>query len=137
MKRKIAILYHENHRGRPLNYVINHYAEFWRAGGLEVVSLFGVSEFVPADLVIVHVDLSVVPDEYLDFANRCYPIVLNGEVKDIRKSTFSQLLLKPGDPCDGKVIVKSNYNYAAEPERELGVPLDPRGVSSSFFRIAP
>jgi hypothetical protein len=132
MKHKIAILYHEKQRGRSLNYVINRYAEFWRADGLEVVSLFGVSEFVPADLVIVHVDLSVVPDEYLEFAKR-YPVVLNGEVKDIRKSTFSQLLLKPGDPYDGKVIVKSNYNYAAEPERDLGVSLDPRGVSASFF----
>src|ERR1017187_10351647 len=132
MKHKIAILFHEKDRGRPLNYLINHIAELWREDGHEVVLLFGVTQFVPADLAILHVDLSVVPDEYLEFAKR-YPIVLNGEVKDIRKSTFSQLLLKPGDPCDGKVIVKSNYNYAAVPERVLGVPLDPRGVSASFF----
>jgi len=132
MKRKIAILFHEKARGQPLNYLINHYAEFWREDGHEVLLLFGVSQFVPADLVIVHVDLSVVPDEYLKFAQR-YPIVLNGEVKDIRKSTFSRLLLKPGDPYTGQVIVKSNFNYAAAPERTLEVALDPRGFSASFF----
>jgi hypothetical protein len=132
MKRKIAILFHENDRQRTLNYLISHLAELWREDGHEVFLLFGVKEFVPADLVIVHVDLSVVPGEYLEFAKR-YPIVLNGEVKDIRKSTFSQLLVKPGDAYDGKVIVKSNYNYAAVPERVLGAPVDPRGVSASFF----
>lgn len=132
MKRNIAILFHEKARGQSLNYLINHYAEFWREDGHEVILLFGVTQFVPADVVIVHVDLSVVPDEYLEFAKR-YPIALNGEAKDIRKSTYSQLLVKPGDPYDGKVIVKSNFNYAAGPERSLGVPLDPRGVSSSFF----
>ena len=132
MKRKIAILFHEKDCSRPLNYLITHLAELWRADGHEVFLLFGIRQFVPADLVIVHVDLSVVPDEYLEFAKR-YPIVLNGAVKDIRKSRFSQLILKPGDPYDGKVIVKSNYNYAAVPERILGVPVDPRGVSASFF----
>jgi hypothetical protein len=115
-----------------LNYLIHHYAEFWREDGHEVIFLFGVAQFVPADVVIVHVDLSVVPDEYLEFARR-YPIALNGEVKDIRKSTYSRLLVKPGDPYEGKVIVKSNFNYAAAPERSLGVSLDPRGVSSSYF----
>jgi len=132
MNHKIAILFHEKDRWRPLNYLINHLAELWRSDGHEVVLLFGIREYAPADLVIVHVDLSVVPDEYLEFARR-YPIALNGAVKDIRKSTFSRLILKPGDAYDVKVIVKSNYNYAAVPERLLGVPLDPRGVSASFF----
>jgi hypothetical protein len=132
MKRKIAVLFHEKHRGQPLNCLVNRYAEFWREDGHEVIFLFGVAQFVPADLVLVHVDLSVVPDEYLEFAKR-YPIVLNGDVKDIRKSTYSRLLVKSGDTYDGKVIVKSNYNYAANPERTLGVSLDPRGVSTSFF----
>ncbi len=132
MKRKIAILYHEKQRGRELNYIIDCYAEYWREDGHEVIPIFGVTQFVPADLIIVHVDLSVVPEEYLNFARR-YPVVLNGAVKDIRKSTFSRLRLKPCDLYEGKVIVKSNYNYAAGPERDLGVALDPRGVSASFF----
>ncbi len=132
MKRKIAILYHEKQRGKEMNYIVDCYAEYWREDGHEVIPIFGVAQFVPADLIIVHVDLSVVPQEYLEFA-RQYPTVLNGAVKDIRKSTYSRLRLKLGDPYEGRVIVKSNYNYAAGPEREMGVALDPRGVSSSFF----
>jgi hypothetical protein len=132
MTRKISVLFHERHRGRPLNYLIHHYAEFWREDGHEVIFIFGTRQFIPADLLIVHVDLTVVPQEYLDFA-RQYPIALNGEVKDIRKSTFSQLLVKPGEAHAGKVMVKSNFNFAGSPERELGVALDPRGVSSSYF----
>jgi hypothetical protein len=129
MKRRIAILFHEAERKFPLNYVITHFARLWHAEGNDVFYLFGVKQFVAADLVIVHVDLSVVPDEYLEFA-RQYPIVLNGEVKDIRKSTYSTLLLKPGDTYEGKVIVKSNLNYAGQPERARGVlpPLDKPGV---------
>lgn len=132
MKRRIAILFHESARGQPLNYLINLFAECWREDGHEVIEVFGASEFVPADIAIVHVDLSVVPEEYVALAKR-YPIVLNGELKDIRKSTYSRLQLKAGDPYTGKVIVKSNFNYAAVPERIAGVPLDPRGFSASFF----
>jgi hypothetical protein len=132
MTRKIAVLFHEKHRGQSLNYLIHHYAEFWREDGHEVVFLFGIEQFVPADLVIVHVDLTIVPQEYLDFAKR-YPVALNGRVKDIRKSTYSRLLVRPEDAWREKVIVKSNYNFAGTPERNLGVSLDPRGVSNSYF----
>ena len=132
MRRKIAVLFHEKHRGQPLNYLIHHYAEFWREDGHEVVFIFGTAQFIPADLLIVHVDLTVVPQEYLDFASR-YPIALNGQVSDIRKSNYSRLLVRPGDAYHGKVIVKSNFNFAGAPERHLGVSLDPRGVSSSYF----
>jgi hypothetical protein len=86
---------------------------------MEVVFLNGVERFVPADVVIVHVDLSVVPDEYLEFARR-YPVALNGEVRDIRKSTFSRLRVDRDSDYAGTVIVKSNLNHAGEPERRLG-----------------
>jgi hypothetical protein len=131
-KRTIAVLFHEKQRSLSPEYLVTHLAGFWREDGHEVVFLFGTGQFIPADLVLVHVDLSVVPDEYIEFA-RQYPIVLNGTVKDIRKSTYSRLLVKAGDSYDGKVIVKSNFNYAGGPERLIGVPLDPRGVSSSYF----
>jgi len=87
---------------------------------------------VPADLIIVHVDLSVVPDEYLEFA-RQYPIVLNGKVKDIRKSTFSKHLVTKDDPYKGKVIVKSDLNYAGRPEQHLQPPQFSRILSKFPF----
>jgi hypothetical protein len=122
MKRRIAILMHENENEGTLGrYVITLLAEHWREDGHEVVFLFGVSRFAPADLVIVHVNLSIVPDVYLEFARR-YPIAINGRVKDIRKSTFSTNIVRPNDGYDGKVIVKSDLNYAGAPERFLTPP---------------
>ena len=116
-RRTIAILFHENNRKRHLsNYAITFLAEFWRKDGNRVRYLFGTRKFVPADLLLIHVDLSVVPDEYLEFANR-YPIALNRAAKDIRKSLISANLVRSSDPYSGKVIVKTDLNYGGSPER--------------------
>ena len=123
-KRRIAILYHERERRVRREYMVHHYARFWRNDGHEVCELIGLQESPPADLLIMHVDLSVVPEEYLAFARR-YPIVINGAVRDIRKKTYSTLSVGP-EGYDGKVIVKSNYNYGGVPERMVGLP-QPRG----------
>ena len=90
-------------------YLVDNFARFWREDGLEVVYLYGTDWFVPADLVLVHVDLSVVPESYIEFAAR-YPIVLNGRVRDIGKSAISGYLVHPGDDWDGPVIVKTDLN---------------------------
>jgi len=101
--------------------MVSVYAEYWRQSGSEVFYLFGTSQFVPADLILVHVDLSVVPQEYLEFAKR-YPIHVNANVADIRKSNYSTAIIRQGENYDGKVIVKSNWNYAGRPEsKRLGV----------------
>ncbi len=119
LRKRIAILFHEHDRGRDLTcYAITFLAEYWRADGHDVRLVFGTKKFIPADLAILHVDLSVIPDEYLAFAQR-YPLTLNGAVKDIRKSTFSRNLVTPDDPYGGRVIVKSDLNYAGLPERVL------------------
>jgi hypothetical protein len=134
MGRRIAILFHEADRGLDLRgYSVSRLSQVWREDGHEIVPLYGTAEFVPADIVIVHVDLSVVPDEYLAFASR-YPASVNGRVKDIRKSTFSRdLLLRPGDDWDGPVIIKSDRNYAGGPEAHKGIPrLDGRGTAPPF-----
>ena len=117
--RTIGILFHEKNRKRHLSgYAITFLAEFWSQDGHRVHYLFGTRKFVPADLLLVHVDLSVVPDEYLEFASR-YPIALNSGVKDIRKSQISTNLVKQGDAYSGKVIVKTNLNFEGSPEQIL------------------
>jgi hypothetical protein len=114
-KQRIAILRHEKAEVMSGRRVIDLLADYWREGGYNVIFLYGTKNFVPADLLFVHVDLSVVPDAYLTFAKR-YPVVINGDIKDIRKETFSQNLLKRGDSWNGPVIVKTNKNYAGLPE---------------------
>ncbi len=116
-RRRIAVLWHERDRGRDLHrYLITHLAEHWRSDGHAVRFLFGVDCFEPADLVIVHVDLSIVPARYLDFAAH-YPVAVNGRVQDIRRTRFSRILVRPDDDYTGPVIVKSNANHAGAPER--------------------
>ncbi len=118
--RRIAILMHEkDDKANLKNYLISILAEHWREDGHEVIFLFGTGRYVPADLLFVHVDLSVVPDSYLSFARR-YPVAINGRIKDVRKSTYSQELLENDDPWDGPVIVKSKKNSAGIPERARG-----------------
>jgi hypothetical protein len=114
--KRVAVLFHA--RGRdvdPRFYLVHTLAGVWRERGLEVICVYGTDRFVPADLALVHVDLSVVPEEYLEFAAQ-YPIVLNGRVRDIRKTTTSRHLVRPGDDWEGPVIVKSNLNYGGRPE---------------------
>ena len=96
--------------------LISEYAKIWREDGLQVDFVYGTTKFVPADLAILHVNLSIVPDKYIAFASQ-YPKALNKTIKDIRKSTFSSLRLNPGDVYEGAVIVKTNLNYAGIPER--------------------
>lgn len=113
------MLFHEGDRRRDLSsYIVHHLAQFWREDGHDVRYVFGTRSFEPADLVLVHVNLSLVPESYLEFAAR-YPLVVNGKIRDIRKSTISRNLLRPGDPWDGPVIVKSDLNFAGVPERYL------------------
>jgi hypothetical protein len=116
MKHHIAVLFHEADRPMLKYYAIPALAETWRRDGYTVTNLFGIRKFIPADLILVHVDLSIVPDEYLAFTKQ-YPIVLNGAVADIRKSAFSRhLLLNRNDNYQGPVFIKSNLNFAGIPE---------------------
>jgi hypothetical protein len=129
--RTIAILFHENNRKRDLSgYAITFLAKFWRQDGNRVRYLFGTRKFVPADLLLIHVDLSIVPDEYLEFASR-YPIALNRAAKDIRKSQVSTNLVRRSDSYSGQVIVKSDLNSAGFPEQIL------RRSSSRWMRLLP
>ncbi len=94
---------------------ITSLAQLWQQAGHEVVHLFGPKSAVSADVIIVHVDLSVVPEEYLALARR-YPVALNGRLADIRKRRISRQLLQRGDAHQGPVIVKSDLNFAGAPE---------------------
>jgi len=106
------------------NYLIFYMAKVWAKNGFSVNFILGTEHFYPADLLIVHVDLSVVPESYFDFAAQ-YPVILNGNIKDIRKSVISSYLVKPGDGYSGRVIVKSNLNCGGGPEQYFGTETGP------------
>ncbi len=117
---KIAVLLHEADRGRDLGrYHVFQLAQIWQRDGHQVQPVFGTGSFVAADVAILHIDLSVVPERYLDFAAR-YRHCMNRDVRDIRKSAISRQAVQPGDGWDGAVIVKSELNCAGAPERVNG-----------------
>lgn len=117
--RRIAVLFHANeHRPNLPTYLISHLAEFWREDGHEVRFVFGTEERVAADVLFVHVNLSVVPKRYAAYATT-FPAAVNGAALDIRKSVVSRQLVRPGDGWDGPVILKSNLNFNGSPERIL------------------
>ena len=117
---QIAILFRKVDKDKDLScYTIHHIAELWKQSGLDVVYIFGVDKHVPADVLIVHIDFSIVHQDYLDFAAN-YPVALNGKVANICKSDFSKGLLEQGSDWEGAVIVKSNLNHGGIQEQIHG-----------------
>jgi len=118
---RIHILHHENSSHRRLRQtMICHLARRWEKEGHTVNHIFGLRYRRSADVLILHVDLSCIPEEYIEFANR-YPRVLNMGLHDIRKRTISKNLIDRGSPYDGPVIVKTDLNHGGAPERLLGI----------------
>ncbi len=116
-KARIAILFHGHTRPREQRrYFIAQMARCWRDDGYEVISSVDPAHTPPADLLIMHVDLSVVPHRYLEAARR-YPRSLNARIRDIRKTAISRNLVGADSDWDGPVIVKTNLNSAGLPEK--------------------
>lgn len=112
---RIAVLFHERDR-KPSMYVVHIFADIWRGMGHEVIYLRGPRRFIPADLLFMHVNTSLVPEKYRRFAAQ-YPRVVNLHAIDIRKRRISNHLVRPDDGWGGPVIVKSDLNSGGEPER--------------------
>jgi hypothetical protein len=68
---------------------------------------------VEADLAILHVDATVVPEEWAD-SLRDYPRAWNWRVRDCSKRSFSRQLLRPGDGYAGPVMVKTDANCGGQ-----------------------
>ena len=99
-------------------YLIEVLMKEWKAMGYTIQVMHGISQQVRADLVIPHVNLTIIPQEYRDFL-RAYPNVINREVVDISKSKTSTHLVGRNDSYSGPVIVKTDRNYGGLPEERL------------------
>lgn len=114
---KIAVIHHAADRQpRIAQYLIADFCRAFEVAGHRVVHLNTVSGFEPADLALLHVNVSVVPGDYVALAER-YPATFNATITDIRKTRISQALLSEDPAYDGPVIVKSNLNHGGSPER--------------------
>ena len=112
---RIPILTHSN-AATLKGYFLARVVSEWKRQGVEVLIQHDLSNSVPADVCLVHVDLSVVPSRYIEFAQR-YPRTINLHITDIRKTSYSRNRVMHEDGYEGPVIVKSSLNCAGEPER--------------------
>jgi hypothetical protein len=121
----IAVINHGHApRKRQADYLLYLLARLWERRGIRVHYLYGTSDFVKADVAFLHVDLSVVPQDYAFFARR-YPIALNAKVLDIRKRRFSAISLNGPADYHGAVIVKTDLNAGGSPERGIRRETEP------------
>lgn len=70
---------------------------------------------VPGDVAILHVNSTIVGEEYLALRS-LYPRTINFGTGDISKRAVSRNLLSADDDWDGPVIVKADLNCNAETE---------------------
>jgi hypothetical protein len=80
--------------------------------------LSGVSDWADADAAVMHVDCTMIPPAYLEFARR-FACCLNIGATDISKRRVSGAFLSANDHWDGPVIVKSNFNARGAPELRI------------------
>lgn len=111
----ILVLAHEYDGFPERTYLLRGFFEHWERSGHRTVVMQGVPRQADADVVVLHVDVSVVPEEFLAFAAG-FPVVINRTVRDIRKTAVSRFLVRPGDRWDGRVMVKSNFNSGGTAE---------------------
>lgn len=119
LPQRIVVLVHGREVGpERCAYQIWGLADVWRRWGIDVVVSHGIERAVDADVVVNHIDLTVVPDDYRRFMAR-YPVAVNGRCVDISKRTVSTNLVTRDDGWTGPVIVKTDRNHGGRPERRL------------------
>src|SRR6202012_5821213 len=92
-KRKIAILLHEKDSyPKSRGHFIWSLCDIWRERGIEIAVLKGVGKYIEADLLIPHVDATILPPAYENFFRK-YPRVVNVQLHDISKRFISRNLL--------------------------------------------
>lgn len=98
-----------------MQYLIDVIAIRWANKGFKVTSHYGCEKLPKADIVVLHVDQTLVPEKYPE-ALSAYPVVLNRHMLDISKKRISRNLLQQTDSYSGPVIIKTNANFGGLPE---------------------
>jgi hypothetical protein len=112
----ILILTHEYDEFANAAYLIKGLMRPWQQMGHRVRVAQGIPSTVDADVVVLHADLSVLPPDYVEFANR-FPAGVNRHAVDLRKRAVSRHLVAQGDGWTGPVVAKSDLNSGGTQER--------------------
>ena len=115
---RVVVLTHLR-QGLDPDYFLARMKRFcWDAEGREVIVHQGTRDAPEGDLAILHVDLTVIPEDYSGLAAH-YPHCINAGVTDISKRRISRWLVSQDDAYDGPVMVKSDLNHEGNAESRL------------------
>lgn len=89
----------------------------WQQQGWRIVCCNDLSKLPEADLALLHVNQTVIPEALLGPSLKRYPRVINHAVLDISKSKVSRQLVSPDSGYVGPVIVKTEANCGGRRER--------------------
>jgi hypothetical protein len=112
---RIAVWTHTHDEVARRRRAINEISAVWREQGHEVVVCAGPIEPKDADVIIAHIDRTVIPDEYRQIRAGLGRVV-NGGVGDISKRRISRNLVGRFSDWAGPVIVKTDANCGGGPE---------------------
>lgn len=114
----IVVLHHQHTDPDSYkSFLLYHLCDSWQRQGHSIKHVRGIEKPLPdADLLIMHVNLTIVPREYIEMARR-YDFVINRNVTDISKPVSIALAVCPGDNYTGPVIIKTRNNYGSLPEK--------------------
>ena len=124
---RIAVITHEfdrfqSRRGlllrRDSPYMLFDLLAELKRRGHSVRVLCGTSAEPAADIAVLHLDVTVTPPDYVDYARR-FPFCLNIGAADISKRRISGAVIGREDGWQGRVIVKSSLNHWGTPEQQL------------------
>ena len=124
MIRIVIIVHRDDPPLTDLRYMAAPIADAWKAMGHDVVIVSGPQESADGDIAMLHVNVTVVPDDHVQFAQR-FPVTINGRVADISKRFISRHLVRQDDGYEGPVIVKTNLNSGGRREAMLGARRSP------------
>ena len=114
----IVVLEHRHQAKLGIHYMAYEFARRWEERGHRVIFHRGLGTPPPGDVALLHHDLTVVPEAYLEVARR-YERVVNGATADIRKSRYSECLLARGDAWEGQVLIKTEANHGGHVDDAL------------------
>lgn len=114
----IVVLEHRHQARLGIHYMAHEFARRWEEKGHRVLFHRGFDAAPAGDIALLHHDLTVVPEAYLEVARR-YPRVVNGATADIRKSRYSECRLARGDDWLGQVLIKTEANHGGHVDDAL------------------
>lgn len=130
MTAPLFVLTHRQ-QGRARGYFVELLARVWQARGQPVVFHQGPQPAPPEATALLHVDLTRLPQDYLEWSRR-FRACIGSAPADISKRAISQALVDRDDDYDGAVMVKTDLNALGKPERLLaaasGAPLRRLGL---------